>query len=178
MKWPTEWDQILDSRIDTSDPYSVYDPYSHYVPPTPNEIREIERKSVRFTGKGLDDDKRFFSRGWLTPLSRQADIPGWQRMTMMRHENPDLAASVHEENKAYEGVVLPGGRMILGRWWSTVEVEYYSRHVRIRSFQSNEHSLTYTSRADHSSSGLSSLRTQRPRIHPASSLGICRMMNG
>ncbi|OAL50663.1 hypothetical protein IQ07DRAFT_643897 [Pyrenochaeta sp. DS3sAY3a] len=127
MEWPTEWDKELISCVDTLDPWSVYDPHRRYVSPTPNQILNVESKSVRFVGKGLDDEDRFFTRGWLTPLSRQSYIPGWQRMTMMRHTNTDLAASVHEENHAYEGVVLPGGRMIIGRWWSTNENEYYSR---------------------------------------------------
>lgn len=64
----------------------------------------------------------FRSDGWLSQLPSQNGIPGWQRLTMMKYW-------MDEDNNidfmtlwAYEGVMLPGGRVIVGRWWSPDEV--------------------------------------------------------
>ena len=60
--------------------------------------------------------------GWLNPLPPQQGIPGWQRMTMMKYfvEDEDTTspyAALNDSLWAYEGVVLPGGMIIVGRWW-------------------------------------------------------------
>jgi hypothetical protein len=59
--------------------------------------------------------------GWLNPLPPQQGIPGWQRITFMKHFNEDLNDPMDDNLWAYEGVVLPGGRIILGRWWFASE---------------------------------------------------------
>jgi hypothetical protein len=63
--------------------------------------------------------------GWLNPLPEQSGIPGWQRITLMKHFQEVLDLSDPENHWAYEGVVLPGGRIILGRWWyASEEVDF------------------------------------------------------
>ena len=42
-------------------------------------------------------------------------------MTMMKHFHDENGATDSDYLWAYEGVVLPGGQMILGRWWGVVE---------------------------------------------------------
>jgi hypothetical protein len=59
--------------------------------------------------------------GWLNSLPPQQGIPGWQRITFMKHFNEDLNDPMDDNLWAYEGVVLPGGRIILGRWWFASE---------------------------------------------------------
>lgn len=59
--------------------------------------------------------------GRMHSLPPQAGIPGWQRVTMMK-EMPDPENKIYgpgfTQLWAYEGVVVPGGQIILGRWWS------------------------------------------------------------
>jgi hypothetical protein len=59
--------------------------------------------------------------GWLNPLPPQGGIPGWQRITFMKHFSQDYEHPNEDNLWAYEGVVLPGGRIILGRWWFASE---------------------------------------------------------
>lgn len=99
-------------------------------------------------GSGVDEEK-FHAAGWLNPLPPQEGIPGWMRFTMMKFyvdesdsdsaygdattRNPfsvdgsiggDLYRSWHEDSLwAYEGVVLPGGEVIIGRWWSPTQAD-------------------------------------------------------
>jgi hypothetical protein len=66
----------------------------------------------------LTSSRDFYCTGWINPLPAQEGIPGWKRMTMMKYfldndNNFDLDALW-----AYEGIVLPGGQIIVGRWWS------------------------------------------------------------
>lgn len=77
--------------------------------------------SIQFEGKGEDLDDEYMALGWLNILPPQGGIPGWQRITFMKHFTQDYN-NLNEDNLwAYEGVVLPGGRIILGRWWFASE---------------------------------------------------------
>lgn len=60
----------------------------------------------------------FMSDGWLSQLPSQNGIPGWQRLTMMKYWMDDDNNIDNLTLWAYEGVMLPGGRIIIGRWWS------------------------------------------------------------
>ncbi|KAF1989443.1 hypothetical protein K402DRAFT_452164 [Aulographum hederae CBS 113979] len=78
--------------------------------------------NVRFQGKGWDEEN-FYSTGWLNALPSQQGIPGWQRMTMMKYFIMEDGTFDNEALWAYEGVVLPGGKIIVGRWWAPSEVD-------------------------------------------------------
>ena len=82
-----------------------------------------------------DDEESFLTAGYTSALPPQQGIPGWQRFTMMKFFVPEEAEELGEEVSfgvaadmaidlgldglwAYEGVVLPGGNIIAGRWWS------------------------------------------------------------
>lgn len=73
--------------------------------------------NIQFSGNGVDLDDDFYALGWLNPLPAQHGIPGWQRITFMKHFIDDFDQADQDNLWAYEGVVLPGGRIILGRWW-------------------------------------------------------------
>ncbi|OAK98834.1 hypothetical protein IQ06DRAFT_327330 [Phaeosphaeriaceae sp. SRC1lsM3a] len=73
--------------------------------------------NIQFSGNGVDLDDDFYALGWLNPLPAQYGIPGWQRITFMKHFMDDFDQVDQDNLWAYEGVVLPGGRIILGRWW-------------------------------------------------------------
>ena len=87
---------------------------------TPDAIANFKPQSFRFDGEGLDVAEQFFASGWLNPLPPQSGIPGWRRMTMMKYFEHEFDAGVIDPEGlwAYEGVVLPGGQIMLGRWWS------------------------------------------------------------
>lgn len=87
---------------------------------TPDAIANFRPQSFRFDGEGQDLTEIFSAMGWLNPLPLQQGVPGWQRMTMMKYFDDDSEPSGIDLNAlwAYEGVVLPGGQIVLGRWWS------------------------------------------------------------
>jgi hypothetical protein len=88
---------------------------------TANTIKKDLSKSFHFSGAGQDAAEQFFASGWLNPLPPQEKIPGWQRMTMMKYFDNEDGTIDTDALWAYEGVVLPGGKMIIGRWWSPMD---------------------------------------------------------
>ena len=85
---------------------------------SPNPTADIKSRSFRFDGGGHDNYEDFLADGWLNPLPPQQGVPGWQRMTMMKYFLQENDTIDIEALWAYEGVVLPGGQLMLGRWWS------------------------------------------------------------
>lgn len=80
--------------------------------------------SFRFNGEGDDTSESFLATGWMNPLPPQQGIPGWQRVTMMKYFADEDTGSIDREALwAYEGVVLPGGQIMLGRWWSVTDTD-------------------------------------------------------
>jgi len=77
--------------------------------------------NMQFVGTGMDLEDDFHAIGWLNALPDQCGIPGWQRITFMKHFAEDLDDVDSDNLWAYEGVVLPGGRIIVGRWWFASE---------------------------------------------------------
>lgn len=91
------------------------------------------RDFLPFIGTGVDD-RPFRCSGILHALPKVQGIPGWQRITFIKYftnANPVSLKDpfyppfydIHEDSLhwAYEGVVLPGGHMMLGRWWNPME---------------------------------------------------------
>ena len=106
--WHPLFDHYLDPKTDLEYPEAR----------AQHRSDENSSKSYRFNGVGYDDET-FFASGWLNPLPPQQGIPGWQRMTMMKYfKRPDGTLD-DDAFWAYEGVVLPGGQVIVGRWWAT-----------------------------------------------------------
>jgi hypothetical protein len=73
--------------------------------------------SYRFGGHGNDDAENFHMEGWLNQLPPQNGIPGWQRVTMMKYFVERDGSIDMEALWAYEGLMLPGGKIMIGRWW-------------------------------------------------------------
>jgi hypothetical protein len=82
--------------------------------------------SFCFKGKGEDANTPFLASGYFNPLPPQHGVPGWHRMTMMKYWRDEHGNMDPDSLWAYEGVVLPGGLVMLGRWWhpSGEEAEY------------------------------------------------------
>lgn len=118
------WEIIVDERSH-SDPKAVGTPTLAKV--------EEGHDFLPFIGTGIDD-RPFRCSGIVHALPKVEGIPGWQRITFMKYFTGADPASltdpsyppfynIHEDSPhwAYEGVVLPGGHMMLGRWWNPME---------------------------------------------------------
>ncbi|KAH6615265.1 hypothetical protein C7974DRAFT_443417 [Boeremia exigua] len=89
--------------------------------------KNLSKTNLQFTGTGMDLEDDFQAIGWLNALPDQCGIPGWQRITFMKHFAEDLDDVDSDNLWAYEGVVLPGGRIIVGRWWFASEAVDFNR---------------------------------------------------
>ncbi|KAL5120293.1 hypothetical protein ACEQ8H_001851 [Pleosporales sp. CAS-2024a] len=110
LEWPDIFEKRLHSLRNTVEPQSRTKPKG-----------EPDSENLQFKGTGVDLDDDFNAIGWLNPLPVQHGIPGWQRITFMKHFMDDFDQDEQDNLWAYEGVVLPGGRIILGRWWYASE---------------------------------------------------------
>jgi hypothetical protein len=79
--------------------------------------KHFQSNTYVFNGIGFDDED-FYCVGHITPLAPQRGIPGWSRMTMIKYfKGPD--GSIDDSIVwAYEGIILPGDQIIVGRWWA------------------------------------------------------------
>ena len=104
---------------------------------------------LQFSGSGVDAEP-YLCTGIVHPIPPQQKIPGWQRVTMMKYfgsDKPKKRGSNPSHNAftppaddevdddvefdddvdidgscwCYEGLVLPGGMIMVGRWWSPVD---------------------------------------------------------
>ena len=115
MKWPQVFEDRLHSLNNSGEPRIKTQGRSKSKPTNRNG------ENIQFVGTGEDLDDDFNAVGWLNPLPPQWGIPGWQRITFMKHFMENFAEVEQDNLWAYEGVVLPGGRIILGRWWYASE---------------------------------------------------------
>lgn len=137
---PKDLCDILDDEPSSSSSSPSSNPTTHPRPEAPK--RGLHYRP--FSGSG-NDAEPFQCRGILHPLPPQEQIPGWQRVSMMKYFDPltpdstppsssssssaasDETYQVDDDSElnmgcwAYEGVVLPGGMIMLGRWWSPVD---------------------------------------------------------
>lgn len=89
-------------------------------------------KPIQFSA--VDGEGQTYA-GRIHALPPQQGIPGFQKFSMMRYhmtaEGSELDTDTTSEEPiaiehidyddmwAYEGMILPGGNIIMGRWWST-----------------------------------------------------------
>ncbi|ORY07802.1 hypothetical protein BCR34DRAFT_489227 [Clohesyomyces aquaticus] len=112
------WSQLFEKHLKSSPPPAQ-------APRTRAQGRSLipndeKPTAIQFRGEGDDAEDHFYATGWLTSLPPQPaglDIPGWQRITFMKSFDTDEVEAITDNLWAYEGVVLPGGRIIIGRWW-------------------------------------------------------------
>ncbi|KKY19041.1 hypothetical protein UCDDS831_g05673 [Diplodia seriata] len=111
FNWPAVFEHHL--RSTTSDDH----PPRTRAQRRSGEVIQFQRFNQRFQAVGYDDED-FNAAGWLNELPNQHGIAGWKRMTMMKYFEDGNGGWDNNALWAYEGVVLPGGRLMLGRWWS------------------------------------------------------------
>ncbi|KAI9844218.1 MAG: hypothetical protein M1837_005724 [Sclerophora amabilis] len=81
------------------------------------EIDSPVGEYIRLAGSGIDS-RDFRIEGRLYSLPEQQEIPGWQRVVFARwhpDEDPELPITPYW---IYEGCILPGGEIMLGRWYA------------------------------------------------------------
>lgn len=117
--WPEQFERVLKS-LTPPRPLATAKTRAQKRCASPEEISQFKPQSFRFDGEGQDVTESFLASGWLNPLPPQQGVPGWRRMTMMKFFEDDSEVSGIDLGAlwAYEGVVLPGGQIMLGRWWS------------------------------------------------------------
>jgi len=114
--WPPAFEQHLRSL---APPVNRAKTRAQHRSATPEGLAGFKPVSFEFEGEGHDASEDFLAQGWLNALPTQHGIPGWQRMTMMKYFTDPQTGEIDQDALwAYEGVVLPGGQMMLGRWWS------------------------------------------------------------
>ncbi|KAL9086360.1 MAG: hypothetical protein Q9165_007146 [Trypethelium subeluteriae] len=84
------------------------------VPLGASNLRALRARSKRFDITGDDGFDDFDATGWLNPLPPQMSIPGWQRIVMVRYRFEQGSPEPIPIFQC-EGIVLPGGQMMLGR---------------------------------------------------------------
>ncbi|KAK8250648.1 hypothetical protein HDK77DRAFT_506945 [Phyllosticta capitalensis] len=119
FEWPELFEQILKSQ---TLPPPAHSHAQHRSTAGQDEDSRCDNeglKSYQFQAYGYDDED-FLATGWINQLPAQRGIPGWQRISMIKYFRDDSNDGGFDANAlwAYEGIVLPGGQIILGRWWS------------------------------------------------------------
>ncbi len=115
QKWPALFESHLNSLREAHDVDPLLKTQGR------SKIKKHSDSNLQFIGTGMDLEDDFHALGWLNALPDQCGIPGWQRITFMKHFAEDLDDVDSDNLWAYEGVVLPGGRIIVGRWWFASE---------------------------------------------------------
>ena len=100
--WPVQFEHVLECN-----PFRATKEYAE--PPV---------KIEHFYGvtRGYNTTDECYVFGGMHALPSQHQIPGFQRMAMIKFV-PDVGGG-YSSAWAYEGCVLPGGRIIVGQWWS------------------------------------------------------------
>lgn len=112
--WREEWEDILLSNPFEDHRQILFAKTRRYPLGKPPGVRQFWG-SCRGSKRG-----HFFGR--VHPLTLQQGIHGFQRITFVKfytqvdHDGEDVYDPL--QTWAYEGVVLPGGRIIVGRWWA------------------------------------------------------------
>ena len=125
IDFPEDWEKNIGSILpflNSLNPH-ISDPTARN-PKTGDRLSSSKSKThhLNFEGSGFDRD-HFHCVGRLHALHPQYRIPGWQHITLFKYAL-DMHGFVDAGSCwAYEGIVLPGRQMILGRWWSPFHTE-------------------------------------------------------
>jgi hypothetical protein len=90
-----------------------------FVPLSDHITRDISMPEIKdFFGLGFDG-KQYHFNGRIHAMPPQQGIPGFQRVTMMKFlpDEDGYYGFGHTSGWAYEGCVLPGNEIMIGRWW-------------------------------------------------------------
>ncbi|PQE20967.1 Myo-inositol transporter 1 protein [Rutstroemia sp. NJR-2017a BBW] len=109
-QWQAVWEKVLKSN-----PFSAEHRHVSGRSTRSRRSREdqgVESPAMKYFYGSLQSDLLAHFCGIVHAIPTQHGIPGFQRITMVKYF-PDEPA----EMWAYEGCVLPGGSVMVGRWW-------------------------------------------------------------
>ena len=113
-EWNSSFEHVLRSL---RTPQSVARTRAQHRDHPSHAFRDFRTQAVRIEGDGTDVEEDFFIDGWLNPLPGQHGVPGWQRLTMMKYFIEQNGYGEDEIDMealwAYEGVMLPGGKIVV-----------------------------------------------------------------
>ncbi|KAG9247336.1 hypothetical protein BJ878DRAFT_194743 [Calycina marina] len=109
----TAWPQQFETLIST-------DPFPPSNSPNPLNVAALRFPLLSFFGTGRDATRPGHLFGRIHGLPLQQGIPGFQRVSFIKfcynRAEMNLEFVDTEQIWAYEGCVLPGGRIMVGRW--------------------------------------------------------------
>jgi hypothetical protein len=119
FEWPEKWEQIVNSN-----PFlQVTSRQSKRSSPRGEKTKEAKKPQVKqFWGTCRGKRGHFFGR--IHAMTPQQGIHGFQRLTMMKFytKRDENGEEEYDPSQvwAFEGCVLPGGRIVVGRWWDSL----------------------------------------------------------
>jgi hypothetical protein len=118
FEWPEKWEQIVNSN-----PFSQANSRQSKRYSPREKAREVKKPQVKqFWGTCRGKRGHFFGR--IHAMTPQQGIHGFQRLTMIKFYTrcDETGQEEYDPNQvwAFEGCVLPGGRIVVGRWWDSL----------------------------------------------------------
>lgn len=118
FRWPEKWEQIMNS-----DPFSKVSARQTKRSSPRGKVKDVNKPPVKqFWGTCRGKAGHFFGR--IHAMTPQQGIHGFQRLTMMKFYTKRDENGEEEYDPAqvwaFEGCVLPGGRIVVGRWWDSL----------------------------------------------------------
>lgn len=85
--------------------------------PSSSEAGELPIPYKRFFGIGQDGGTKYWLVGTIHAVANLSSVPGWKRISFVKClPYQDWNATYW----AYEGICIPGGEIMMGRWWNPV----------------------------------------------------------
>ncbi|TVY28683.1 hypothetical protein LHYA1_G002430 [Lachnellula hyalina] len=111
--WPVMWERMLRSNpfVDTNAPVN---PSSRR---SPRKTKSAKLPPILTFYGQVSGSKPAHFYGRLHALPQQQGLHGFQRMVLMKFYTDSNGDYNPEQLFCYEGCVLPGGKIIVGRWW-------------------------------------------------------------
>ncbi|TVY34995.1 hypothetical protein LSUB1_G006947 [Lachnellula subtilissima] len=111
--WPVMWERMLRSNpfVDTNAPVN---PSSRR---SPRKAKSAKLPPILTFYGQVSGSKPAHFYGRLHALPQQQGLHGFQRMVLMKFYTDSNGDYNPEQLFCYEGCVLPGGKVIVGRWW-------------------------------------------------------------
>ncbi|KAG9229193.1 hypothetical protein BJ875DRAFT_524071 [Amylocarpus encephaloides] len=117
-QWPDDWERLLQS--DTF--LAVSGPKARSTRSSPRKkTQEPDRPQIKSFFGISRDSKKAFIYGRIHALPQQQKVHGFQRIVMQRFGLRNDVDIDFNQAYCYEGCVFPGGTIMAGRWWPSIE---------------------------------------------------------
>jgi hypothetical protein len=119
-KWPINWERRLRSNPFIDHNTTLANASSRRISPRKGHFIPPVKQPQILTFYGIAHGSKpahFFGR--IHALPQQQGLHGFQRIVLMKMYLDADGDYNMEQHFCYEGCVLPGGKVIVGRWWDT-----------------------------------------------------------